>query len=122
MAKDRTPEQNKLLADNPSANISAGVLYQYNQAFTQFDFGYGSAISMVLTLIIVPGVGAYATYGYITKHLGPSRTGLLLQTLLDASPLAIVSRTAFRPSSATSPWAPSPPWAVRSPATSWASG
>lgn len=26
----RTPEQKKLLADHPSANISAGVLYQYN--------------------------------------------------------------------------------------------
>lgn len=38
----------------------------------------GRTIAAVLTLIIVPGVGAYATYGYITKHLGPSRTGLLL--------------------------------------------
>src|ERR1043166_9289990 len=27
----RTPEQIKLLADNPSVNINAGVLYQYNQ-------------------------------------------------------------------------------------------
>jgi hypothetical protein len=27
----RTPEQTKLLADNPSVNINAGVLYQYNQ-------------------------------------------------------------------------------------------
>lgn len=27
----RTAEQNKLLADNPSVNISPGVLYQYNQ-------------------------------------------------------------------------------------------
>ena len=27
----RTPEQKKLLADNPSVNINAGVLYQYNQ-------------------------------------------------------------------------------------------
>jgi hypothetical protein len=27
----RTPEQKKLLADNPSANINPGVLYQYNQ-------------------------------------------------------------------------------------------
>ncbi len=27
----RTEEQKKLLADNPSANINAGVLYQYNQ-------------------------------------------------------------------------------------------
>lgn len=29
-ADKRTPEQKKLLADNPSANISAGTLYQYN--------------------------------------------------------------------------------------------
>ena len=35
-------------------------------------------IATVLTLVLVPGVGAYATYGYITEHLGPSRTGLLL--------------------------------------------
>src|SRR4030095_2837108 len=27
----RTEEQKKLLADNPSVNINAGVLYQYNQ-------------------------------------------------------------------------------------------
>ncbi len=30
-ADKRTPEQKKLLADNPSVNINAGVLYQYNQ-------------------------------------------------------------------------------------------
>ncbi|KYF54825.1 hypothetical protein BE08_11210 [Sorangium cellulosum] len=35
-------------------------------------------IAAVLTLVLVPGVGAYATYGYITQHLGPSRTGLVL--------------------------------------------
>ncbi|WP_437602460.1 DMT family transporter [Sorangium sp. So ce590] len=35
-------------------------------------------VAAVLTLVLVPGVGAYATYGYITQHLGPSRTGLLL--------------------------------------------
>ncbi|MSR59708.1 MAG: DUF1549 domain-containing protein [Planctomycetaceae bacterium] len=31
-ADKRTDEQKKLLADNPSVNISPGVLYQYNQA------------------------------------------------------------------------------------------
>ncbi len=31
-ADKRTPEQKQLLADNPSVNITAGVLYQYNQA------------------------------------------------------------------------------------------
>lgn len=31
-ADKRTPEQQKLLAENPSVNISPGVLYQYNQA------------------------------------------------------------------------------------------
>ncbi|WP_437797636.1 DMT family transporter [Sorangium sp. So ce693] len=41
----------------------------------QFDL---RTIATVLTLVLVPGVGAYATYGYITEHLGPSRTGLLL--------------------------------------------
>jgi len=30
-ADKRTPEQKKLLADNPSVNINPGVLYQYNQ-------------------------------------------------------------------------------------------
>ncbi len=30
-ADKRTPEQKKLLADNPSVNITPGVLYQYNQ-------------------------------------------------------------------------------------------
>ncbi|WP_437321830.1 DMT family transporter [Sorangium sp. So ce385] len=35
-------------------------------------------VAAVLTLIVVPGAGAYAAYGYITKHLGPSRTGLML--------------------------------------------
>ncbi|WP_437490292.1 DMT family transporter [Sorangium sp. So ce1014] len=35
-------------------------------------------VAAVLTLVLVPGVAAYATYGYITQHLGPSRTGLLL--------------------------------------------
>lgn len=40
-----------------------------------FDF---RTIAAALTLVLVPGVGAYATYSYITKHLGPSRTGLLL--------------------------------------------
>lgn len=35
-------------------------------------------IAAVVTLILVPGVGAYATFGYMTKHLGPNRTGLML--------------------------------------------
>ncbi len=35
-------------------------------------------VAAALTLVLVPGIGAYATYSYITKHLGPSRTGLLL--------------------------------------------
>ncbi|MEW6156134.1 MAG: PSD1 and planctomycete cytochrome C domain-containing protein [Verrucomicrobiota bacterium] len=30
-AEKRTPEQKKLLSDNPSVNINPGVLYQYNQ-------------------------------------------------------------------------------------------
>jgi drug/metabolite transporter (DMT)-like permease len=35
-------------------------------------------VAAVATLILVPGVGAYATFGYMTKHLGPNRTGLML--------------------------------------------
>lgn len=33
---------------------------------------------VIATLIIVPGIGAYGSYSYMTKHLGPSRTGLIL--------------------------------------------
>ncbi|AUX24638.1 hypothetical protein SOCEGT47_051770 [Sorangium cellulosum] len=35
-------------------------------------------VAAVLTLVVVPGAGAYATYSYVTKHLGPSRAGLML--------------------------------------------
>lgn len=35
-------------------------------------------VAAVITLVLVPGVGAYATFGYMTKHLGPNRTGLML--------------------------------------------
>lgn len=37
-----------------------------------------TTLAAVLTLILVPGVGAYATFGFMTKHLGPNRTGLML--------------------------------------------
>ncbi|MEX0792501.1 MAG: PSD1 and planctomycete cytochrome C domain-containing protein [Pirellulaceae bacterium] len=41
IAGERTPEQNQLLAERPSVNITPGVLYQYNQAaaddLKQFD-------------------------------------------------------------------------------------
>ena len=37
-----------------------------------------SMVAAVITLIIVPGVGAYATFSYMTKHLGASRTALML--------------------------------------------
>lgn len=46
-------EPQVLLGDAGGAN-EAGmtiVLYQYNQAFTQFDFGYGSAIAWALFII-----------------------------------------------------------------------
>lgn len=35
-------------------------------------------LATLATLILVPGLGAYGTYGYVTKHLGPGRTGLML--------------------------------------------
>lgn len=35
-------------------------------------------VAAVITLIVVPGVGAYATFSYMTKHLGASRTALML--------------------------------------------
>jgi len=38
----------------------------------------GRTLLAIITLVIVPGIGAYGTYGYMTKHLGPSKTGLML--------------------------------------------
>lgn len=35
-------------------------------------------VAAVITLVLVPGIGAYATFSYMTKHLGPNRTGLML--------------------------------------------
>lgn len=35
-------------------------------------------LAVIATVILVPGVGAYALHGYITKHLGPSKSGLIL--------------------------------------------
>lgn len=45
---DRTPEQKQLLADNPSVNISPGVLYQYNQKAADDLKAMDSAIAEVL--------------------------------------------------------------------------
>ncbi|MVA74872.1 ABC transporter permease subunit [Auraticoccus sp. F435] len=45
------------------------VLYQYNQAFTQFDFGYGSAIAWALFLIA-------AVFSIINWRLVREREGL----------------------------------------------
>ncbi|MET4783464.1 sugar ABC transporter permease [Glaciihabitans sp. UYNi722] len=46
-------EPQVLLGDNggPNEGGMTIVLYQYNQAFTQFDFGYGSAIGWALFII-----------------------------------------------------------------------
>ncbi|WP_370152287.1 DMT family transporter [Ferrovibrio sp.] len=38
----------------------------------------GRTLLIIATLILVPGIGAYATHGYITRHLGPSKAGLIL--------------------------------------------
>lgn len=35
-------------------------------------------LAIIAVLILVPGIGAYATHGYITRHLGPSKGGLIL--------------------------------------------
>lgn len=35
-------------------------------------------LAIIAILILVPGIGAYATHGYITRHLGPSKGGLIL--------------------------------------------
>lgn len=35
-------------------------------------------LAIITILILVPGIGAYATHGYITRHLGPSKGGLIL--------------------------------------------
>ncbi len=46
-SNDRTPEQKQLLADNPSVNISPGVLYQYNQKAADDLKAMDSAIAEV---------------------------------------------------------------------------
>ena len=46
----------QVLLGNSGGTDEAGmtiVLYQYNQAFTQFDFGYGSAIAWALFILAV---------------------------------------------------------------------
>lgn len=46
----------QILLGNSGGTDEAGmtiVLYQYNQAFTQFDFGYGSAIAWALFILAV---------------------------------------------------------------------
>lgn len=35
-------------------------------------------IGIILLLVLVPGIGAYATHAYITRHLGPSKGALIL--------------------------------------------
>ena len=44
------------------------------------DFGDWRVSAAIATLVLVPGLGAYGTFSFITKHLGPSRTGLMLYT------------------------------------------
>lgn len=35
-------------------------------------------LAVIATVILVPGLAAYACHAYITKHLGPSKAGLIL--------------------------------------------
>ncbi|WP_374630750.1 DMT family transporter [Ferrovibrio sp.] len=42
------------------------------------NFGDWRVSAALATLVLVPGLGAYGTFGFINQHLGPSRTGLML--------------------------------------------
>ncbi|WP_298724114.1 DMT family transporter [uncultured Ferrovibrio sp.] len=35
-------------------------------------------LATLATVILIAGIGAYASHGYITKHLGPNKAGLIL--------------------------------------------
>lgn len=42
------------------------------------NFGDWRVTAAIATLVLVPGLGAYGTFGFINQHLGSSRTGLML--------------------------------------------
>lgn len=48
------------------------VLYQYNQAFTQFDFGYGSAIAWAL--FVIASLFAILNWRLLSERDSPTRT------------------------------------------------
>ncbi len=59
----------------PEAGMTI-VLYQYTQAFTQFDFGYGSAIAWALFVIA-------SVFAVINWRLVRERTGMREETVTD---------------------------------------
>lgn len=66
----------QILLGNSGGTDEAGmtiVLYQYNQAFTQFDFGYGSAIAWALFVFA-------ALFAAINWRLLRERDGLQVET------------------------------------------
>ena len=59
----------QVLLGNSGGTDEAGmtiVLYQYNQAFTQFDFGYGSAIAWAL--FVIAGVVAIINFRLVRER------------------------------------------------------
>ena len=49
------------------------VLYQYNQAFTQFDFGYGSAIGWAL--FVIAALFAAINWWLVSERTGTKKWG-----------------------------------------------
>lgn len=68
-------EPQVLLGDSGGSNESGMtiVLYQYNQAFTQFDFGYGSAISWAL--FVIAALFAALNWQLVSERTGARKGG-----------------------------------------------
>ncbi|MGD9646108.1 MAG: PSD1 and planctomycete cytochrome C domain-containing protein [Pirellulales bacterium] len=110
-ADQRGPEQVKLLADNPSVNISPGVLYQYNQSaadeLKKFDARIGEiraqkpAEDFVMALTEVPGRAPPVTRlfhrGDYQQPQAEVPPGELTVCTADGAPLDIAPQDDARP-------------------------
>lgn len=110
-ADQRGPEQVKLLADNPSVNISPGVLYQYNQGaadeLKKFDARIGEVRAQkpvedfVMALTEVPGRAAPVTRlfhrGDFQQPQAEVPPGELSVCTADSAPMDIAPQAEGRP-------------------------
>ncbi|HEY8912844.1 sugar ABC transporter permease [Lacisediminihabitans sp.] len=60
-------------AGGPNESGMTIVLYQYNQAFTQFDFGYGSAIGWAL--FVIAALFAALNWRLVSERTGTKKWG-----------------------------------------------